>query len=55
MALQEAAAGEVHPTMSRILALCYSYDPDGRRYVLNITRVTGAAVLVVAAGFVMFF
>lgn len=54
MALEEAAAGEVHPTMSRILALCYSYDPEGRRYVLNITRVTGAAILVVAAGFVMF-
>ncbi len=54
MALQEAAAGQVRPTMSRILALCYSYDPEGQRYVLNITRLTGAAILVVAAGFVIF-
>jgi protein SCO1/2 len=54
MALQEAAAGQVRPTMSRILALCYSYDPEGRRYVLNITRLTGAAILAVASGFVIF-
>ncbi len=54
MALQEAAAGQVRPTMSRILALCYSYDPGSRSYVLNITRLTGAAMLVIAAGFVIF-
>jgi protein SCO1 len=54
MAIQEAAAGQVRPTMSRILALCYTYDPEGQRYVLNITRLTGAAILVVAAGFVIF-
>ena len=54
MALQEAAAGQVRPTISRVLAFCYSYDPQGRRYVLNITRVTGAAILVFAAVFVVF-
>ncbi len=54
MALQEAAAGQVRPTISRILALCYSYDSGSRSYVLNITRLTGMAILVVAAGFVMF-
>ena len=54
MAIQEAAAGQVRPTISRILAFCYSYDPQGRRYVLDITRLTGAAILVVAAGFVIF-
>ncbi len=54
MAIQEAAAGQVRPTVSRVLAFCYSYDPQGRRYVLSITRVTGAAILVLAAGFVVF-
>lgn len=54
MAIQEAAAGQVRPTISRIFAFCYSYDPQGRRYVLSITRVTGAAILVLAAGFVVF-
>ncbi len=54
MAIQEAAAEQARPTVSRVLAFCYSYDPQGRRYVLNITRLVGAAVLVLAAGFVMF-
>ncbi len=54
MALTEAAAGMVRPTIARILALCYSYDPQGRRYVVNVTRLTGAAVLLFAAGFILF-
>ncbi len=54
VAVQEAAAGQVRPTITRVLAFCYSYDPQGRRYVLNITRVMGAVVLVFAAGFVLF-
>ncbi len=54
IAVQEAATGQVRPTISRVLAFCYSYDPRGRRYVLNLTRVTGAVILVFAAGFVLF-
>jgi protein SCO1/2 len=54
MAVQEAAAEQVRPTISRVLAFCYSYDPQGRRYVLSITRLTGAATLLFAAGFVLF-
>ncbi len=52
--IQEAAAEQVRPTISRVLAFCYSYDPQGRRYVLSITRVTGATVLIVAAAFVAY-
>lgn len=54
MAIQEAAAGQVRPTVSRVLAFCYSYDPQSQRYVLNITRIAGTAILVLAAGFVIF-
>lgn len=54
MAVQEAASGHVRPSISRVLDFCYSYDSQGRRYVLNTTRVMGAAVLVFAAGFVVF-
>jgi protein SCO1/2 len=54
MAVQEAASGRVRPSISRVLDFCYSYDSQGRRYVLNTTRVMGAAVLVLAAGFVIF-
>ena len=54
MALQEAAKGLVRPTISRILAFCYSYDPQSRGYVLSITRLAGAATLLFAAGFMLF-
>ncbi|MBP1776799.1 MAG: SCO1/SenC family protein, partial [candidate division NC10 bacterium] len=54
MAVQEAAAEQVRPTISRVLAFCYSYDPQGRRWVLSITRLAGAATLLFAAGFLFF-
>jgi protein SCO1 len=54
IALQEAAAGQVRPTISRVLAFCYSYDPQGRRYVLSVTRLAGMATLLFAAGFAFF-
>jgi len=53
MAIQEAAGGLVRPTISKMLALCYSYDPVARRYVFNITRVAGGVILILAAAFVV--
>jgi protein SCO1 len=49
LALVEAAEGRTGPTINRILALCYSYDPVGRTYFFNITRVTGAFTVALAA------
>jgi protein SCO1/2 len=46
MAMLEASEGRVGPTVSRVLLFCYSFDPEGRKYVFNITRVAGAAGLV---------
>jgi protein SCO1 len=54
MAVEEAAGGKVRPTISRVLAFCYSYDPEGRKYILSVTRVAGAAVLIFAAILVFF-
>ena len=45
MAVQEAARGEVQPTINKWLKFCFSYDPSGRRVVLNVTRIAGAVVL----------
>jgi protein SCO1/2 len=53
MAVREAAAGQVRPTISRILSFCYSYDPQARRYTLNVTRIAGGATLLLAGGFVV--
>jgi protein SCO1/2 len=53
MAVIEARKGEVGPSVSRVLRFCFSYDPKGRRYVFNMTRVVGALVLFAAVVFVI--
>jgi protein SCO1/2 len=45
MAVIEASKGQVGPSVARVLSFCFSYDPKGRRYVFNMTRVVGAVVL----------
>ncbi|MEJ5286850.1 MAG: Cytochrome oxidase Cu insertion factor, SCO1/SenC/PrrC family [Candidatus Kapaibacterium sp.] len=45
MAVLEAEKGIPLPTVNRLLKFCYSYDPQGRRYMFNFTRVFGAIML----------
>jgi protein SCO1 len=51
MAVAEAAQGRSGPTIARFLRFCYSYDPTGRRYFFDITRVSAAFTILLAAGF----
>ncbi len=53
LALTEAAEGKSVPAINKLLKLCYSYDPDGRKYVLNFTRIVGGIMIVLIAGFVL--
>lgn len=46
MALLEAKSGKTNPTITKVLQFCFSYDPDGRKYTLNITRILGTFMLV---------
>ena len=48
MALVEASKGQAGPTINRILQFCYSYDPQGKQYVLSITRVSGILISLIA-------
>jgi len=48
MALIEASKGQAGPTINRVLQYCYSYDPEGKQYVLSITRVTGIMISLIA-------
>ncbi|MFN3555879.1 MAG: SCO family protein [Bacteroidales bacterium] len=48
LAVVETAQGKSGPSMSRILAFCYSYDPQGQAYVFNVTRVAGTLILFMA-------
>jgi protein SCO1/2 len=54
MAVGEAARGEVQATIPKLLQFCYSFDPEGRRYVFSMTRVVGLFMGVLVAGFVIF-
>ena len=53
LALTEASEGKSTPAINKLLKLCYSYDPSGKTYVLNITRIVGGGMLILIAGFVL--
>jgi len=53
MALVEAAAGKVGPTINRVLLYCFSYDSEGKTYVFNFLRVVGSMTLFFALIFVV--
>ena len=46
MALIDAESGKTSPTVAKVLQFCFSYDPEGRRYTLNITRIIGTLMLI---------
>ncbi len=45
MAVIEASEGKSGPTINKVLQYCYSFDPEGQEYVLNITRVAGIIII----------
>jgi len=51
MAGMEAAQGKTGLSVKRLLSYCYNYDPQGRRYVFDILRVSGYSIL----GFIVLF
>jgi protein SCO1/2 len=52
MAITEAAEGRVGPTISKLLLFCFSYDPQGREYVFNVTKVTATIFLATLGVFI---
>jgi protein SCO1/2 len=51
MAVAEAQQDRTGPTIARFLKFCYSYDPSGRRYFVDITRVAAVFTIALALGF----
>ncbi len=45
MALNEAALGKTGISVKRMLAYCFTYDPESRGYVFNFMRVAGLIIL----------
>lgn len=54
MAVIEASEGKVGPTIAKLLKFCYAYDPEGRTYALNITRIIGVGMIFLIVAFVIF-
>ena len=48
MAIIEANKGTSGPTINKILQFCYSYDPVGQTYVLNVTKIAGSIIIFIA-------
>lgn len=48
MAMAEAQAGKESPTINKVLKFCFSYDPEGKKYVFNVTRISGIVILLAA-------
>lgn len=51
MAVIESSKGMSAPTISKIMQYCFSYDPVGQAYVLNVTKITGTLILFIAVLF----
>ncbi len=45
MAIVEASQGKSGPTFNKVLRFCYSYDPEGQTYVMNVTKISGMLIL----------
>jgi len=54
LALIEASEGRVGPTIAKFFKYCFSYDPEGRGFVLNITRIVGTSTLLGLGAFFIF-
>ena len=48
MAVIEASKGQSNPTINKVLQYCFSYDPVGKTYVLNVTKIAGTIILFIA-------
>lgn len=54
MAIVEASQGRSGPTINKVLQYCFSYDPEGKSYVFNITKVTATLILFFVAVFFIY-
>lgn len=54
MAVIESQKGMSAPTINKIMQYCFSYDPVGQAYVLNVTKISGTLILFFASVFFLF-
>ena len=44
MSILDAAEGRVRSTINKVLVFCYNYNPDGQKWVFNLTKVSGVII-----------
>ncbi len=54
MAVIEAGKGQPGPTINKVLQFCYSYDPKGQTYALNVTKLAGIMILFFSLSLLLF-
>lgn len=54
MAIIEASKGQSGPTLNKVLRYCFSYDPVGQKYVMNVTKISGTIILFFAIILLLF-
>lgn len=54
MAIVEASKGKSGATLNKVLNYCFSYDPVGQTYVMNITKISGTVILFFAVILLLF-
>lgn len=47
MAVTEAQNEQVRPTIQKVLLYCFSYDPEGKRYAFEVTKVSATIIIFV--------
>ena len=45
MAIVEAQKGQARPTINRVLEYCFAYDSEGRRYILQVTKISATIII----------
>ena len=53
MSVVEASQGKSGPTINKVLQFCFSYDPAGKKYVFNVTKVSGSLIILMALALFM--
>ncbi len=54
MAILEASQGRIGKPLQKALQFCFSYDPEGRKYVFNLMRVSATVILLTLGSFLLF-
>lgn len=55
LAIFEANKEQPRPTIQKILMLCYSYDPENKRFALDVTKITGTLIVFFILVFIVVF